>query len=300
VLYDSNHLVFELSFKVHFLNVGDGDCTILELPDDTIMVVDVRNARIRSYDARSGLENPINYLEKKLKVSSIFRYVQTHPDMDHLDGFYDLRNKYTFTNFWDTNNNKPKPDEFLRGYREIDWNTYQKIRSEEDTKFRTRSLDPIGLKGGKFPYEIYVINPSIELVKKANENEDWNLLSYVIVIIYEGFKLMLSGDASDEAWEDIYKWAMTNSDAKNLVSDVIVFKAAHHGRNSSYCGVNMLNLMKPQKIVISKGTVPGEQSAYGKYYSWSGGADNMFLTSKGTIIIDYYDIKNRKYSIYYA
>jgi hypothetical protein len=49
--------------------------------------------------------------------------------------------------------------------------------------------------------------------------------------------------------------------------------------------------------VISKGQVPGEQSAYSKYYYWAKGVDNMFLTSKGTLVADYYDVEGRKYRI---
>ena len=33
-------------------------------------------------------------------ISSIFRYVQTHPDMDHMDGIEALFHKFSPTNFW--------------------------------------------------------------------------------------------------------------------------------------------------------------------------------------------------------
>lgn len=285
--------------KAHFLSVGDGDCTIIELPDNNIMVVDLCNARLRPEAASTEFENPIIYLSRLTSSSSIFRYVQTHPEMDHMDGLADLLRRFSIINFWDTKNTRKKPSVFSYGFREEDWNKYQELRQSESVRYYLRSTTGIGLTGGTFPYNIYVINPSSDLVKEANQNEDWNLLSYVILIEYEGFKLLLGGDASDSAWQNIYDYAENDSTAKKLLTNITVFKASHHGRNSSYCGVDMLNLMNPQKIVISKGSVPGEQSAYGKYYNWSGGADNMFLTSKGTIIVDYYDVQNRKYSIGY-
>ena len=53
-----NHL------KTHFLNVsnnGMGDCTIIELPDNQIMMVDIRNGRSDNTHNHKH-ENPINYL----------------------------------------------------------------------------------------------------------------------------------------------------------------------------------------------------------------------------------------------
>jgi len=287
-----------MTFRVHFLNVGAGDCTILELPDDKVMVVDIRNARRKHSEANADCENPIRYLGK-LPRSDVFRYVQTHPDMDHMDGMSDLVGSYSITNFWDTENTKPKPEEFGYGFREEDWDAYQTLR--KNAKFRLRGTDPIGLaQGGSFPYNIYVVNPSKYLLDEGNESEDWNLLSYIILIEYEGLKILLGGDASDAAWESVYNWTTKNAEAEKLLSGVTIFKASHHGKNSSYCGTEILDLITPQKIVISKGSTDDESSAYGKYYNWSGGAKNMFLTSEGTIIADYHDVQNHKYSIDYV
>ena len=287
-----------MTLRIHFINVGEGDCTILELPDDKVMIVDIRNGRRKHDEANVEFENPIRYLGK-LSRSDIFRYVQSHPDMDHMDGLSDLARSYTITNFWDTENTKPKPEEFGYGFREEDWDAYQTLR--KNAKFRLRDTNPIGLAhGGSFPYNVYVLNPSKFLLDEGNKIEDWNLLSYIILIEYEGLKLLLGGDASDAAWESVYNWTQKNAEAEKLLSGVTIFKVSHHGKNSSYCGAEILNLTNPQKIVISKGSTDDGSSAYGKYYNWSGGAKNMLLTSKGTIIADYYDEKNRKYSIDYV
>ena len=32
--------------KVHFLSVGNGDCTLIELPDNKLMMVDIINAKL--------------------------------------------------------------------------------------------------------------------------------------------------------------------------------------------------------------------------------------------------------------
>ena len=94
---------------VHFLNVGEGDCSIIQHGSGRVSVIDICNGKtalqrlvdeaaavsgIGKYAARGGgnygMKNrptdPVAYL-RNLGVSSVFRFILTHPDMDHLDGF---------------------------------------------------------------------------------------------------------------------------------------------------------------------------------------------------------------------
>ena len=41
--------------------------------------------------------NPIEYLQSSLNTSSLFRFILTHPDMDHMDGFNQLADHITST-----------------------------------------------------------------------------------------------------------------------------------------------------------------------------------------------------------
>jgi len=94
---------------IHFLNVKQGDCSIIQHDSGHVSVVDVCNtskeniesetliALIKSLkEAGSGNLNqkahPVNPIEymKKHGITSIFRFILTHPDMDHMDGIKDL------------------------------------------------------------------------------------------------------------------------------------------------------------------------------------------------------------------
>jgi beta-lactamase superfamily II metal-dependent hydrolase len=276
-----------MSLRAHFLNVGDGDCTIVELPDGTVMMIDVHNARAVHREARPEFVNPLQYFADSGLGSSIFRYVQTHPEMDHMDGFADVVSNLSITNFWDTSNNRAKPDDFGYGYREEDWDAYASWHNSSSTKFRFRSVDSVKLtSGGTFPYKLYVVSPTQELINQANETEEWNLLSYVVLLQYGAFKLLLGGDASDSAWEDIYNWISESDDVSRFLANITIFRVSHHGSTSSYCGFDILNALTPDKIIISK--APSQDaSAYGNYYNWFDGADNLFLTSQGTVVVNY-------------
>jgi hypothetical protein len=210
-----------------------------------------------------------------------------------------LAEKCTIVNFWDTKNSKPRPDfssPCSKG-KPTDWHAYQRLR--QNAKHFHRRLSPIPLQGGqRCVYDLYVLHPTEEAVAAANRSEEWNNAAYVLLLQDARFKALIAGDIDDSVWEELYDWARRNSIARALVSNITVFKVSHHGRRSGYCGSDWLNLTSPQEIVISKGSVPREHSAYGNYYNYKNGAEHLWLTSKGDVICNYNSDKN-EYSIDY-
>ena len=90
-----------------------------------------------NFNQKSYPTNPIEYL-KEHQIKSIFRYIQTHPDMDHMDGLYNLVNTVPIQNFWDTANLK-KQEFDTNGkcgkYLKKDWDCYCALRnSQSDPK----------------------------------------------------------------------------------------------------------------------------------------------------------------------
>ena len=130
---------------IHFLNVREGDCSIIEHNSGHTTVIDVCNAKpiesvqdalmatmaksergiTGNFQQKKFPVNPISYMNGH-GISSIFRYVQTHPDMDHMDGIEALFHKFNPTNFWDTANTKEMRASSWEGspYRASDWRFY--------------------------------------------------------------------------------------------------------------------------------------------------------------------------------
>lgn len=131
----------------HFLNVKNGDCSIIEHGSGHVSVIDVCNAEkvttpMSDLELKSITErvsgnfqqkkypvNPIEYLNE-FNINSVFRFVLTHPDMDHMDGIKDLFECFGPVNFYDTNNNKEIDFEQGSPYDEEDWKFYKKLRDE--------------------------------------------------------------------------------------------------------------------------------------------------------------------------
>ena len=97
--------------KIHFLNVEEGDCSIIQHNNGHVTMIDICCGNVDTkemkpqlyplsesmkgingnFNQKSYPTNPIEYL-KEHQIKSIFRYIQTHPDMDHMDGLYNLVN----------------------------------------------------------------------------------------------------------------------------------------------------------------------------------------------------------------
>lgn len=109
--------------KIHFLNVDEGDCSIIEHDNEHVTMIDICCGNIEgtiektfssamttegvkgNFRQKEHPNNPISYL-KRIGVKSIFRYIQTHPDMDHMDGLDVLSKSFEIYNFWDIQNDK--------------------------------------------------------------------------------------------------------------------------------------------------------------------------------------------------
>jgi len=244
----------------HFLNVGKGNCTIIEFPSGRLSIIDIDDSRSISENERyfilegtlkrAKLTDPIVYITNNFK-SEIFRFILTHPDMDHMSGIKELFNRKYVRNFWDTDNNKYiDPDTWDDSlYNKEDWDFYQSIRgSEEDPKtlrlYRGATSECCWIQDG-----IEILSPTQELVEEANESEDYDHLSYVLMVRSAGRKVLLCGDATKKALENI----INHYDKKYLKCDILL--APNHG-SPNHISEEILDIFNPDLTIVSviKGT----------------------------------------------
>jgi competence protein ComEC len=243
---------------IHFLNVKNGDCSIIEHVSGHTTVIDVCNAAsvgalsalYQSYmksaaDAERGVTgnfnqkkypvNPISYMEDH-GLNSVFRFILTHPDMDHMDGIEAFFDAFSPLNFWDTDNREEKDfSGGINGYDEKDWKFYKNLRDskpENNPKRLTLLADSVGQyynqgEGGTAGGDgLYLLAPTKKLLDDANECGDYNDCSYVILYRTGNHKILFAGDSHDATWEHI----LENHEAD--VKDVDLLIAPHHGRHS--------------------------------------------------------------------
>lgn len=270
--------------EIHVLNVGQGDCIIFKSNIGHVTMFDICGGNITTYEDRISLShvekasvrgnfqmckhptNPLVFLKEKMGISTVFRFILSHPDMDHMDGFDNLLDSFTVLNFWDSGVRKSKPDFGNGPYREIDWDRYVNVRDgKEDVTVITpksgaknkyfNSDDDNG--GGDF---ISVYAPSTELVYEANQSqnvESFNDASYVIVYRSSGGRILLPGDAHDKTWNHVLK--KYGSDLTKCEFMV----APHHGRDSDRSW-EFLDTIRPQFSVLGCAS-----STYLAYDEWN-------------------------------
>lgn len=285
-----------MPLTVHFLNVGEGDCTIIQHPSGRVSVVDLTS--IKSLDpttlgealaadatyqaakslgldlagfAKSATEklaprtDALEYYDSYIGSNTdIFRLIVTHPHMDHITGVHRLVHDEPkdIQNFWHSSKLNFDLDdadwsELGARYREEDWETYKIVRDFG----RWRTFDQRQGELRQFWDEdgIEIWAPTDELVALAEEKNDQNVLSMVMKISYAGRSVLLGGDATaKETWPSIYP----NLD----MTGIDVLKASHHGRNSGYYWP-AIKEMSPWLTIASVGDA--EQDATQKYRQYS-------------------------------
>ena len=300
-----------MPLKLHFLNVGHGDCTFIEFPSGRLMMVDINNSKSLSQDDvealtetlgnrvlaksvrdweeyyKSFLEDPYEYYKANFAGRSVFRYVQTHPDMDHMSGLHRFfwEEEVGLVNFWDVDHAKELSEEsFQYGpYAYVDWLVYQLLRSGNGPKdasgnFTEQKVIQATRDDSQSYWDedgIKILSPTPELVSGCNESGDFNDCSYVLAIDYAGRRIILPGDAESPTWRSI----LDHYDPADLKCDIL--KAAHHGRYSGY-HKEAVGTMDPSTVICSVGKKPSTDASaeYAKV------ADNVFSTRyHGTITV---------------
>lgn len=211
------------------------------------------------------LTNPIAFLKALQKP--VFRYIQTHPDLDHMRGLSSLRSEgIQVTNFWDTEHKKI-PD-FKSNSDRQEWAEYNRLRNGNGGVTVLRLFrghngvfwneEPEGIAGGD---GIEILAPTPELIQQANKSGNPNNLSHVLRINAYGVSVILGGDAEADVWEDIVKHYGTGLKCN-------VLKASHHGRDTGY-HQKAVEFMRPGYTIVSVGKKP-DTDASNKYRSNGG------------------------------
>lgn len=305
--------------KIHFLNVGHGDCTIIEHNSGRITMVDINNgdeidsttaqeivAETKSYaddfllavaeatglsktaalkegDYNIELTNPVEYFRDNFPGRSIFRYIQTHPHLDHLRGLNSLRNSGNqIENLWDTGhdilpshgNDRDKQDWFrYRRFRQGEWQAegdVKVLKLYQGSKGSFYNKSKIGNHDG-----IFILAPTTETNAAAIKANNPNNLSYVLMIVCNDCRVVLGSDAEELVWKSVH-----DDYGDNLKCHIL--KASHHGRDSGYYQPTVA-AMQPSMTLVSVGKKPGTDAS-NKFRNYSG--DVWSTRWRGKVVVE--------------
>lgn len=206
-------------FSVHFIDVGQGDCTLV-LCGEKALLIDA---------GENGHETEVlNYL-RSMKIDKLDYIVATHQHSDHIGGIPEVLEEYEADNII-----MPR----LTKAQTPTNSTYTAfLKALQNTDAKIISAKP-GLKYTLGDAEFEILGPV------TDDCEDINSMSAVTKITYGQNTFLVTGDAErDEELEII-------ENGSNLDCDVL--KAGHHGSSTSSCK-DFLDAVTPEICVISCG-----------------------------------------------
>jgi competence protein ComEC len=304
--------------RVHLLNVSPGDCSIIEHASGRRTMIDIcsgnadeieRAVMLEKAENRMGprgnyrmcenLTNPIDYVKDR-NWQALWRFIISHPDMDHMDGLKRLVDEIGISNFWDTGTERDKPSfENHYRYKEEDWDLYEDLRKGKVAG--VTSLTKIA--GARFalanekdadgsPHDgLYISAPSKELLTDPDPSDDINEASYIITYWSAAGRFVFPGDAHDVSWE----YAIEHHNGQ--IQDCAFLLAPHHGRDSGR-SYDFLDVTKPKWTWI--GCAPSKHIDYAQWDRR--GLDKNTSNQTGNVVLEigdsFYDIyiENEKYA----
>lgn len=224
---ESPSLLSEGELRIHFVDVGQGDCIMIQLPDGKNMIIDGGD-RGSDSDHVGGLDDVI--LREDVDVKKMF-VPRLTTDQITTQVYRD----------------------FLSAIEQ------EKTVVEGVTvEYSTVDSDFENLEVG---YRFDFVTPTDDCYDMGifNSAEGKNSVSPIIVMEFGGKKVLFTGDANEKYTE---KWFadLIAADTQHSLDyyDVDVLKVGHHGSETS-TGAEFLEVVKPEYAVISY----GEGNKYG-------------------------------------
>ena len=221
ILLSLSFLLFYFSnqgqhLAIHFLDVGQGDATLVQTPLGINILIDAGVNR----SILAPLADNLSFFDKDIEY--IFA---THGDADHIGGIPFLLDRYTVGTIFMNIPDEPSA---------LESTILEKAGRLDISVIPLRSGDVLLIDGMK----INVLWPP-----DGFQSDDRNENSFILMLEYRGEKILLTGDASK----------FVESRLVNVFSDSLdaaILKAGHHGsRTSSF--PNFLSHVQPDIAIIS-------------------------------------------------
>ncbi len=228
---------------VHFIDVGQGDATIIEFPDGKTMLID------------SGGEDCTYLLRyiRALKIKTFDYLMLTHPDTDHCGGLDDVLSLYGANEiFMPYCPNEKINDAYFRFTSKV------KQAAKNGTKVKiSQTFSAIYPEDNENFYYAMILSPLSHefegsFYQKLDDDKvtdgEVNDISAVLYLEYAGTRFLFTGDISENVENDIcYRYDVLGSEAYSLpvyvngkkrtlvpnLQNIDVLKVSHHGSSSS-------------------------------------------------------------------
>lgn len=203
--------------KVHFIDVGQGDATLIQTPNGSIILKDAGDRHMGS--------RVVSYL-KSQGVDTIDLLIGSHPHVDHIGGMAEV-----IENFNVKKVSIPKVTHTTRTFE----NLLETIKANNLTVKSARA-------GVTFD-----LDPAVELLLVAPNSPQYSILndySAVLKVAYNKSSFLITGDAEQHSEMEMIR--------NNHDINIDVLRTGHHGSGTSST-TQFLNATSPKYAIISVG-----------------------------------------------
>lgn len=214
---------------IYFLNVGQGHCAFLKLPDGQGLLIDINHAKPES----GGGIHVLKFLRDNLEeTNGRFTCIIGHPDKDHCRGLKDISeaSDLDIERLFDSTLRKEK--EKGQDYPEYDDYIDVVGKLKKDGKVVVIKRSTINDTYLRFEWGgIRFLTPEKDFSPERLGNDDMNRKSALIQLDYHGTKVLFASDTSFLTYkEDLKAWK--NFQSSMLKSHVLL--VSHHGSRSFF------------------------------------------------------------------
>lgn len=214
------------NFKLYFIDVGQGDSTLIVTPQGKNILIDGGGSE--SYDVGKNILLP--YLLDR-KVTKLDYVIISHFDTDHVGGILTVLEEL-------------EVKKVIIGMQYENSENYEKfLETAKNKKILVRQVQ----KGDKINIEkdvqIKVLFPEEKMIEENSINNN----SLVFKLIYKDFSILFTGDIEKIAEEQI-----VNLYSRNNILKSTILKVSHHGSKTSSTQ-EFLELVQPKIALIGVG-----------------------------------------------
>jgi competence protein ComEC len=215
---------FHQDLRVTFLDVGQGDATVVELPGSQVMVIDGGGFASEEFDAGEAILAPFLWSRKIARVDIL---VMSHPQLDHYGGLAFVAEQFAPRELW-FNGERASITRFARLWTALE-------HAGAALRVFCRDTSRIDL----VRVQVEVLHPPCQ-----HTGLDTNNASLVLRLSHSEIDFLFTGDLEAAGEQGVL------AHRSEVASEIL--KAPHHGSRTSST-LAFVNEVNPQVVVASLG-----------------------------------------------